>query len=129
MGEELTGIRLTVERNGPEKGKVSVTSRFPEEETLHADFWKKKKKITAYVAGNEKTEVTKLQKIADTFTEEASGHWIMEEVSVVQDAGKGPDMTEEQEISGEGVSADNGQLYRIAKTFLEAVRQQERGSV
>lgn len=129
VGEELTGIRLTVERNGPEKGKVSVTCRFSEEETLHADFWLANEKITAYVAGNEKTEVTKLQKIADTFTEEASGHWIIEKVSVVQDAGRGPDMTEEQEISGEGVSADNGQLYRIAKTFLEAVRQQERGSV
>ena len=87
------------------------------------------RKKSLSLAGNEKTEVTKLQKIADTFTEEASGHWIMEKVSVVQDAGKGPDMTEEQEISGEGVSADNGQLYRIAKTFLEAVRQQERGSV
>lgn len=125
IGGELTEIHLTVEKGTEEKGRVQVTCRFSGEEELTADFRLEDHKITAALAGNEKAEVTKLQKIADTFTEEASARWTVEKVSVTKNAGHAPQIlgNQEKSTSGDDFRVDNAELYRVAKIFLQAVRQ------
>ena len=137
IGKELTGIHLTVENGAGEKGRVRVSWNSPKEGQLEAEFRLAGNKITASLFGNEEAKVTKLRKIADTFTEEASKHWEVGEITVFSGNavynergaanGEGQNQTSLHEqtdhTSEVSLITDNAELYRIAKLFLEGLGQ------
>lgn len=125
VGEELIGVRLRVESGTGTSGRVQVTVTDAKEGRIYGDFTLTGEKITASILGNEETEVTKLGEIADTFTEAANEFWTVEQIAVGESTGplQGEKPVEEA-VSG----PKNTSLYRIAKIFIQAVKQQERGS-
>ena len=125
IGEELTGIHLTVERGEEETGRVRIDCRFSQEEGITARFRLKDGTIFGDLSGNEKTEVTKLLQIADTFTSEASKRWTVEGITLGEGTLGGAETLISREAAPGAAESrpDNGELYRVAKIFLEAVRQ------
>ena len=63
-----------------------------------------------------------MQKIADTFSKEAESSWTVGSISIVTtDVGAAINRTRTEGDTG----ADNGELFRVARVFLETVRQGE----
>lgn len=131
IGGSLTGIRLTLEKGDGEEGRAHVTLKNGERTEAEADFSLKDGKLTAAFVQNEESEVIKLEKTADTFTEQASKYWVVERVSVFCKGSPAKPLEtakKEQALSGESVPSkspktDSRELYRIAKIFIEAARQ------
>ncbi len=134
IGEELTKVHLTLERGGEEKGTVSVAIDLSAEEHLEGYFRAQDGKISGFLAGNTENAVTKLERIADIFTDSVQnsmeGDWEVEALPVVnRQEGATKDRKHasvNREVPG-GEEAykevDNTELYRIAKVFLEAVQK------
>ncbi|MCM1184920.1 MAG: DUF6240 domain-containing protein [Lachnoclostridium sp.] len=148
IGERLAKVRLTMERGSGEKGGVHISVALSGEEQIEAHFAVKaakgesggKRTLQGFLAGNTESEVTKLKRTADIFSDYISEGRenlqnvgvetlpiIRREVNAANVLPKSPKGniigTEANDTMTDG--SDNLELYRIAKVFLQAVREEE----
>ena len=136
IGEELTKVHLTLDRGGEEKGTVQVAVDLSDEEHLEAHFQAADGEIEGFLVGNTESAVTKLQTIADIFSASVpngtEGDWKVTQLPVADRqenvAGSHRKQTsvnrEVPDREENTTEIDNTELYRIAKVFLEAVKQE-----
>lgn len=126
VGDVLTRVHLTFDRSGQEKGTVRIGVNLSEGEraegSLHieARLSMEKGELQGIFSGQTREAVMKLEKIADTFKEEASHSWTVGSVSVVSAAARIQRVNAESD--GEEY-VENAELYRMAKVFLHAVQE------
>lgn len=126
VGDVLTRVHLTFDRSGQEKGTVRIGVNLSEgehtEERLHleAQLSMENGVLQGIFSGQTREAVMKLEKIADTFKEEASHSWTVGSVSVVSTTAR--IQRADAESAGEGY-VENAELYRMAKVFLHAVQE------
>lgn len=126
VGDVLTRVHLTFDRSGQEKGTVRIGVNLSEgehtEERLHleAQLSMENGVLQGIFSGQTREAVMKLERIADTFKEEASHSWTVGSVSVVGTTAR--IQRADAESAGEGY-VENAELYRMAKVFLHAVRE------
>ena len=121
IGDTLSRVHLTLDRGSGRMGTVDIGVHFSEGD-IHARFGLEEGRLQGIFMAGDKQEVMKLHKIADTFKKEAEGSWTVGSISVVTtDAGSAVNHTRTEGNAG----TDSKELFRVAKVFLEAVRQGE----
>lgn len=125
LGDRLAGVHLTMKQGSGETGTVDI--RVDAGDThMEAHLRVSGDRIEGYLVGNTPEEVTELEKTSDIFLEwiqtDTSADWKAEKLPIVSSR----DMT--RMAAGEIQNADNienradaGQLYRLAKGFLQSV--------
>ena len=130
LGDRLAGVHLTMQQGSGETQAVDIRVDAGDEQ-LEAHLQVTGERIEGYLVGNTPEEVTKLEKTSDIFLEwiqtDTSADWKAEKLSVVSSR----DMTrmaagETQNAETIESRADAGQLYRLAKGFLQAVADSSR---
>ena len=119
IGETLTRVHLTLDRNGSGRGNVSVGVQLSEESRLEAHFHLENGMLSGIFTARDQNEVMKLQELADTFREEVGDAW---SVSRIEITAANPSTTAETETA-EANATENAELYRVAKVFLQAVQK------
>lgn len=123
IGDSLVKVHLSVETAAEAQSSVAITLYMGNDETVEANIFLENGKINGTLSGNLQNEVTKLQAIADTFSDEASKEWEVENISIAQKQVNGKTKDNRGITSKDTAKANNAELYRIAKVFLQAVRQ------
>lgn len=132
IGRELAKVHLTLDRDGEEKGMVSIAVAISEEERLEAHLYAGDGKITGFLVGNTDTAVTKLERTADIFIDSVQKDRSMEwEITGLPVVGKPENRmphrrqtSVDREVPGGEVThkeVNNSELYHIAHVFLEAI--------
>lgn len=121
IGDTLSRVHLTFERSGEEKSTVKINVQLGEEEALSAVLSLENNIVSGIFTGKTQNEVMKLQRVADTFKEEAKESWTVGEFSIVTADRTAAGIN----TSGSEERTDNAELYRVAKVFLHAVKQGE----
>ena len=125
LGDRLAGVHLTMQQGSGEAQTVDIRVDAGEEQ-LEAHLQVTGERVEGYLVGNTPEEVTKLEKTSDIFLEwiqtDTSADWKAEKLPIVSSR----DMTrmaagEIQNADTIESQADAGQLYRLAKGFLQAV--------
>lgn len=125
LGDRLAGVHLTMQQGSGEAQTVDIRVDAGEEQ-LEAHLQVTGERVEGYLVGNTPEEVTKLEKTSDIFLEwiqtDTSADWKAEKLPIVSSR----DMTrmaagEIQNADTIESRADAGQLYRLAKGFLQAV--------
>lgn len=130
LGDRLAGIHLTLQHGRENTGSVDICVNMGEDR-LEAHLQVTGDRIEGYLAGNTPEEVTKLEKTSDIFLEwiqnDTSADWKVEKISII-DSGNMTRMADGAQESAEKIEdqADDGQLYRLAKGFLQAVADSSR---
>ena len=119
IGETLTQVHLTLEWGGSEKGAVSVGVKLSEESRLNARFHLENGVLNGKLTNQGQNEVMNLQELADTFREEAGTIWTVGKIDITAAGSPAAAVTETAEVQ----SAENAELYRVAKVFLQAVQK------
>lgn len=119
VGGRLGRVHLTLNREGAERGNVSIAVSLSEEEHIQASLSLENGKIWGTLSGEGKVEVMKLRQIADNFRKEAEGSWAVGELATVAAGKKMP----ESAGTGEHARTENAELYHMAKVFLQSVVQ------
>jgi len=119
VGDRVARVHLTLERNSQEKGTVTVGVTLSEEEHIQARLYLDKGKVHGMLFGEGKIELTKLKETADIFKRDAENTWAVGNITVVPSEKRMPELIK----SGEHVQTGNAELYRVAKVFLQSIRQ------
>lgn len=136
IGQELTKVHLTLEKGMEEKGSVRISVDINDEEHLEGHFHAQNGKITGFLIGNTESEVMKLQNAADIFTSfiqnDSENAWEIDSLPIVNRQENTVSQRKQASVNREVYGGeetykdvDNTELYRIAKVFLEAVKQME----
>lgn len=128
IGDELSKVHLTVQKGTEKKAGIHITVDFGENMHCEASLQLAKGEISGVLVGNAGEEVMKLQSTADIFSEmlrEENEDWTLGELSIVNSrstaaAFESP-LRGSNEETADGV--DTPSLYRIAKLFLQAMKQ------
>lgn len=121
IGDTLSRVHLTLDRGSGRMGTVDIGVHLSEGD-IHARFGLEEGRLQGIFTAGDKQEVMNLQKIADTFRKEAESSWTVGSISIVTtDVGAAINRTRTEGDTG----ADNGELFRVARVFLETVRQGE----
>ncbi len=123
IGNALAKVHLSVDKSETAQSSVAITVYMGNEEPLEANIYLENGKLNGVLSGNLQNEVTKLQAIADTFSDEASKEWEVENISIAQKQWNSKTKDNRSIASKDTAKANNAELYRIAKVFLQAVRQ------
>lgn len=130
LGDRLAGIHLTLQHGRENTGSVDICVNMGEDR-LEAHLQVTGDRIEGYLAGNTPEEVTKWEKTSDIFLEwiqnDTSADWKVEKISII-DSGDMTRMADGAQESAEKIEdqADDGQLYRLARGFLQAVADSSR---
>lgn len=136
IGQELTKVHLTLERGTEEKGSVSISVDVAKEEHVEAHFHARDGKITGFLVGNTKNAVMKLENAADIFIssiqKDLESEWEIDSLPIVNRQENMVSQRRQTSVNREVPGGketyrdvDNTELYRIARVFLEAVKQME----
>jgi len=117
VGDTLTQVHLTLDRNSGEKGTVTVGVSLSEQEYIQARIYLEQGNVYGIFIGGDKNEVMNLHEIADTFKREAGKSWTVGNITAVPSGGGMPDFIRPDEH----VRTENSELYRVAKVFLHSV--------
>lgn len=134
VGEELTKVHLTLDTSGEDKGSVRISLQISEEMQLDAYLYAQDGKLEGYLTGNTDSAVTKLKEIADIFIDSLQksmgNKWKAESLPIFNRQEHMPIQRRQASVNREVPGGeetykevDNRELYRIAKTFLEAVQK------
>lgn len=137
IGENLANVHLRVERGSTEKGGVHIAVSLSEQSRLEAHFTVQNGRLGGFLIGNTGQEVRKLQKSVDIFSDyirnhpEEMSHLMIDdlpvlssETNVMLKGGRADDSSGREAGTVETDGADNKELYRIAKAFLQAIREE-----
>lgn len=126
VGEEPAVVHLTFESTSENKGMVSIAVEMGEDSHMEAHLQVQNGRVDGYLVGKTSFEVTKLKEASDIFynliNQNASMELEATSLPVVSRENTHWTGTSENNSQGEGTSPDNGTLYRVAKTFLQAMR-------
>lgn len=136
IGQELTKVHLTLEKGKEEKGSVSISVDVNEEEHLEGHFHARNGKITGLLVGNTENAVMKLENAADIFISsiqnDVENQWEIDSLPIVNRQENAVSQRRQTSVNREVPGGeetykdvDNTELYRIARVFLEAVKQME----
>lgn len=134
IGEELAKVRLRLTHAIEEKGNIDITVDFSEAEHIEAQIHAEQGKITGILIGNNNDMVTKLQELADIFSdsvkEMTEGEWLVKSLPIVSGDAK---ITSQSKIAftnrevpnsiDTNMEVEHTELYRIAKCFLTAMQK------
>lgn len=116
LRDALARVHLTINRTGGQEGIVAIDVNLGEER-IHADIRLENGTVDGIFTAENENEVMKLQRIADTFIEDAEDSWTVGNISV----GSTGSSRLEPAAAG-GARTDSTELYRVAKVFLQSVR-------
>lgn len=119
IGETLTRVHLTLDRIGSGRGNVSVGVQLSEESRLEAHFHLENGVLQGIFTAQNQNEVMKLEELADTFREEVGDTWSVSSIEITTAASTATTETE----TAKNATADNAELYRVAKVFLQTVQK------
>lgn len=119
VGDRLTRVHLTMDRTGENKGSVAIDVNL-EETRIHAQLRLEDGVVHGNFSAEDQNEVMKLREIADTFTREAKDSWTVGSIEVAAAGSAGGEI---QPPAAEHTSTESAELYRVAKVFLQSVRQ------
>jgi len=122
VGDTLTQVHLTLDRNSQEKGTVTVGVMLSEEDYMQARLYLENDLVYGIFIGGTQNEVMKMHEIADIFKKEAAESWSVGNITVVPAGGGMPAFIR----PAEHVQTENSELYRVAKVFLHSVIQSAR---
>lgn len=145
IGEHLAKVHLTLEHGSMEKGGVHIAVALPDGGNLEAHFALKGGSLSGFLVGNTEEEVTKLTRAADIFSDSVqSGEAGLQDITVdtlpivsreaygaSSHAGGNHYPVSRQNIRetegnvSQAESPDNAELYRVAKVFLKAIKEEE----
>lgn len=119
LGDTVARVHLTMDRSGDRKGSVTVDVMLGEDR-LHADIQLEDGTVNGIFTTENQNEVMKLRRIADNFKRNAAGSWKVGGISVGTAGSVRPGP------AGEAHSrTESSELYRVAKVFLQSVKQGE----
>lgn len=145
IGENLAKVHLTMEHGSGEKGGIHIAVALSGGEQLEAHFTlgapakapAGERTLRGFLTGNAESEVMKLKRTADIFSdyisegrENLSGI-VVEELPVISGEGYAASKSSNGNIMGTEADdkmtdgSENIELYRIAKVFLRAVQEEE----
>ena len=119
LGDTLARVHLTMNRTGGNQGNVAVDVKFGEE-CIHADLRLVNGTVHGMFTTENQNDVMKLRGIADNFIRSAAGSWKVGEIRVSASRG-----AMQEPAAVEGARTENAELYRVAKVFLQSVKQGE----
>lgn len=139
IGRELGKVRLTLDRNGQEKGRIDIAVDLSDGERLESHLQAENGTLTGFFVGNTDGAVMKLQKAADIFidslSENTQSDWKIGTLPVMNGSrtaqphhtmlsGNSTDAAYGETSEGDEayMEVGNAELYRIARAFLKAVR-------
>ena len=125
IGDKLGKVHLTLVKNQKEKGEISINVDYGDSSHVEAHLQVSGKRLSGYLVGNTEEEVTKLQKAADILHElltEESSAWEVAELPIVSRGSGRAAGTEAGTQDGEKTASDTGELYRVARIFLQAIK-------
>ncbi len=132
LGDDLTQVHVTFQRGEEKKGRVHIRVDWDASEHVDVELRLHQQTLQGIFTGNTKEEVMNLKEIADIFVEHLREgemrNIAVEPISVVQSNQASLDYEEDiQTMDGkiEAGGPDNAQLYKIAKIFLQAMKQQK----
>lgn len=118
LGEEETLVHLRLEQKDGVRGQVNITVESETSERMEGRFYLNDGHVSGYLAGNNQESIMKLQRTADIFTEIVSEEWTVDSLQVTEGS------IGEAASSVQTTAADTD-LYRIAKHFLTALKDEE----
>ena len=118
IGDTLTRVHLTLDKNSEEKGTVTVGVTISEEEHIQARLYLQDGMVYGMLFAEGKVELKKVQEIADTFKREAGNSWQVGNITVINSEKRMPELVR----SGEHTKTESAELYRVAKTFLQSLQ-------
>ncbi len=130
LGDRLAGIHLTLQHGRENTGSVDICVNMGEDR-LEAHLQVTGDRIEGYLAGNTAEEVTKWEKTSDIFLEwiqnDTSADWKAEKLPII-DSRNMARMADGEPENAEKIEGqvDAGQLYHLAKGFLQAVADSSR---
>ncbi len=119
LGDDLAMVHLTMNRTGGNQGNVTVELKLGEEH-IHADIQLESGTVHGILTTDNKNEVMKLRRIADTFISNAADSWKVGSISVAASDG-----AVQEPAAAAGTRTESSELYRVAKVFLQSVQQGE----
>lgn len=127
IGGELAQVHLTLEADGDEKGSVHIRVNMSENSMAEAHFTLNNKRLSGILIGNDEKAVTKMKASADIVSDCISkGAEGLEGISVADirtfrsdEYIENKSGTEADNMDTDG--AENIELYRIAKVFLQSI--------
>lgn len=128
IGEEVAQVHLTLEMGGEEKGSVHIRVNMSENSVAEAHFTLNNDRLSGILIGNTEEEVTKMKVSADIVNDRISrGEEGLKGISVVDIKTFHSDEYIESKSGMDAGSmdtdgAENIELYRIAKVFLQSIR-------
>lgn len=120
VGDRMTRVHLTLDRNSQEKGTVTIGITLSEEEHMQARLYLENGTVHGMLFGEGRTDIMKVRQIADTFRKEAEGSWNVGSLTTLASEKRMPALVK----SGEHTPTESAELYRVAKVFLQSVVQQ-----
>ena len=118
IGDTLTRVHLTLDKNSEEKGTVTIGVTISEEEHIQARLYLQDGMVYGMLFAEGKVELKKVQEIADTFKREARNSWQVGNITVINSEKRMPELVR----SGEHAKTESAELYRVAKTFLQSLQ-------
>ena len=120
VGDRLTRVHLTLDRNKQEKGTVTIGVTLSEEEHMQARLYLQNGTVHGMLFGEGKIDIMKVEQIADTFRKEAQSSWNVGSITTIASEKRMPALIQ----AGEHTPTQSAELYRVAKVFLQSVVQQ-----
>lgn len=120
VGDQLTRVHLTLDKNSQTKGTVTIGVILSEEEHMQARLYLENGTVHGMLFGEGKMDIMKVREIADTFRKEAESSWTVGNITTIASEKRMPALVK----SGEHTPTESAELYRVAKVFLQSVVQQ-----
>lgn len=119
VGDSVTRVHLTLDRSNPQKGTVTIGVTISEEEHIQARLYMQNGMVHGMLFAEGKADIKKLQQTADNFKQEAGNNWNVGNISVVPSEKRMPELVK----SGRHGQAETAELYRVAKVFLQSLKE------
>jgi hypothetical protein len=129
IGDNLSQVHFSVRQQEAGKGEVHIQVNMQDDSSMEADFRLQNGVLSGILRGNSEGEVTKLKSAADIMNERLTGS--DEELNGITAGEINVYRSDEYNVNRAGMDAginktdgaENIELYRIAKVFLQSIRQ------
>jgi hypothetical protein len=129
IGDNLSQVHFSVRQQETGKGEVHIQVNMQDSSRMEADFRLQNGVLSGILRGNSEEEVTKLKSAADIMNERLTGD--DEELNGITAGEINVYRSDEYNVNRAGMDAginntdgaENIELYRVAKVFLQSIRQ------
>jgi hypothetical protein len=129
IGDNLSQVHFSVRQQETGKGEVHISVDMQDDSRMEADFRLQNGVLSGILRGNSEEEVTKLQSAADIMNERLTGGY--DELDGITAGEINVYRSDNYSVNNAGMDAginktdgaENIELYRVAKLFLQSIRQ------